>query len=218
MYCFNPIVFQILPTILDVLSSLILYSFQPIIFYIISYDITSFLWFTRFEHKNRSCYTYAKEQIFRQFDNICKRMLFQNLVTIFLVCEVFSSFLSGKMNAHIVPVGTESSTFCTIFIHPYFRSYGGFINTLVIFFFFIHSQASPERVSKGAKFVFPSLWISILAQANAKMSCESSIPNSWHDLILSASSVFTPPASFIMLHMAFTRNAPEPHVASRTLS
>ena len=77
MYCFNPIVFQILPTILDVLSSLILYSFQPIIFYIISYDITSFLWFTRFEHKNRSCYTYAKEQIFRQFDNLKSATIIQ---------------------------------------------------------------------------------------------------------------------------------------------
>ena len=130
----------------------------------------------------------------------------------------FSSFLSGRIKAHFVCSGTFFRTFPTIVRHPYFDSNGGFIRTFVICFDFIQSHASCVRLSSCSRFVLPSLWISILAQASANISRSNSMPNSWVFLMSDAFFVFTPPDSLIILHIALTRNAPDPHAASRILS
>ena len=81
--------------------------------------------------------------------------------------RVFSSFLSGRMNAHMVPCGTLSNTFSTMFMQPNFVSNGGFISTLVMPFDLIHAPASGVRESRHSRFVLPSLWMSMFAQAKA---------------------------------------------------
>ena len=128
----------------------------------------------------------------------------------------FSNFFSGNIKAHNVPLETLSNTFLTIVIQPYLFSNGGFIKTLVIGFDLIHSHASFVLESNWTRFVFPSLWINILAQAKAYISLSNSIPNNCFDLIFFAVSVLIPPASLIILHIDLTKNAPDPHAASIT--
>ena len=130
----------------------------------------------------------------------------------------FSNFLSGKINAHIVCCGTLSNTFSTIFRHPYFLSNGGFIKTLVIFLSLIHSPAFKVLLSNCSKFVFPSLCISILAQASANISLSNSIPNNCWLFIFLALSVCIPPDSLIILLIDLTKKPPDPQAASKTLS
>ena len=136
----------------------------------------------------------------------------------FLPFLSFSNFLSGRIKAHFVFLGTLFNTFSTIVKHPYFVSNGGFISTFVIFLDLIQSQASFVLLSRCSRFVFPSLWINIFAQASAKISLSNSIPYNWVSLIWEAFFVLMPPASFIILHIAFTKNAPEPQAASNILS
>ena len=137
--------------------------------------------------------------------------------------------MSGKINAHVVPAGTLSSTFFTIVIHPYVLSNGGFINTLVTllpwfspsnftYISRIHLDASSVLESSCSKFVFPSLWINIFAHANAYISLSNSIPYSCLPFISVAFLVLMPPASLIILHIDLTKKAPEPQAASKTTS
>ena len=139
---------------------------------------------------------------------------------ILLICvfDVFSSFLSGKMKAHMVCADKLLSTFSTIFMHPYFLSYGGFIKTFVIFCFLIQLPAVSVLASICSRFVLPSLCISIFAHASAYISRSNSIPKSCFFCISLALSVCNPPASCIIFAIAFTRNPPEPQHASKTLS
>ena len=120
---FYPMLLYGCPFAINIVTSLVLDSRQPIAFHIAGEEFLVILWHTGFKYENTRGDAYSEEQIFRQFDDFLQPMLLKDAFLL-LLAGLFQ-FLVRMMNAHGVCGGTLSRTFSTMSMHPYFLSNGG---------------------------------------------------------------------------------------------